>query len=119
GGATHRRHGQLPLQQVLLPSGSTSRAGDRSCQRPPLQAVALVVGLPLAALQRAVATCDLATGGYPLRSHHGQQAIAAWPLVAAPCGLAAAVRACGATATTGGHPLYGSLGGSRPPLQGC
>ncbi|RWV81397.1 hypothetical protein GW17_00057188, partial [Ensete ventricosum] len=70
-------------------------------------AVTLVTGLPLAALQRAVATCGLAAGGCRLRSCRGQQTLAAWPLVAAPYGLAAVVRAHGAAATTGGHPLQG------------
>ncbi|RWV99897.1 hypothetical protein GW17_00037173, partial [Ensete ventricosum] len=46
GGAACRRHGQPPLRQALLPSGSTSRAGD----------AALRGRLPLAAWLRALPT---------------------------------------------------------------
>ncbi|RWV93924.1 hypothetical protein GW17_00043584 [Ensete ventricosum] len=80
--------------------------------------------LPLVALQRAVATYSLAAGGCPLRSQCGQEALAAWPLAAAPCGLAAVVRACGAAATVGGALAGGlaaadhPLAAGRSPLQG-
>ncbi|RWW09267.1 hypothetical protein BHE74_00023485, partial [Ensete ventricosum] len=97
-----------PLRQALLPSGGTSRVGGRSCQRPTLQAADLAEGLPLAALQRAAATCSLATGGCPWRSSRGQQALVAWPLAAAPCELATTVHAREAAATTGGRPCKGA-----------
>ncbi|RRT45132.1 hypothetical protein B296_00050393, partial [Ensete ventricosum] len=49
----------------------------------------------------------------------GQQALAAWPLVVAPCGLAAAVHSCGTVATTGGWPpLAGGLAAAGCPLTG-
>ncbi|RZS26052.1 hypothetical protein BHM03_00059363, partial [Ensete ventricosum] len=73
-----------------------------------MPAAALAARLPLAALQRATATCALAAGDFPLRSRYGQQALTAWPLAAAPCGLAATVRARGATTTAGGRPLQGA-----------
>ncbi|RWW02368.1 hypothetical protein GW17_00034551 [Ensete ventricosum] len=56
-----------PSAPPSLSSCGTSRAGDRSCQRPFLQAAALAAGLPLEALQREAATCGLAAGGCPLR----------------------------------------------------
>ncbi|RWV89344.1 hypothetical protein GW17_00048508, partial [Ensete ventricosum] len=107
------------------PYGSAASRGRCPCWRPPLQAAALAAGLPLAALQRVVATYGLAAGGCPLRSRRGQQALAAWPLAAAPCRLAVAFRARGAAATAGGRLLQGAwlqsaapLAGGRPPLQG-
>ncbi|RRT66959.1 hypothetical protein B296_00006156 [Ensete ventricosum] len=55
--------------QVLLPSGGTSRADGAALhgccplqEWPPLQAVALATGLPLAASQRAVAPYGLVVG---------------------------------------------------------
>ncbi|RZS03142.1 hypothetical protein BHM03_00033284 [Ensete ventricosum] len=51
-----------PYGQAMPPCAGAAPAGDRSCQRPPLQAATLGAGLPFAALQWAAATCSLAAG---------------------------------------------------------
>ncbi|RWV88510.1 hypothetical protein GW17_00049396 [Ensete ventricosum] len=98
GDAARRRCGQPPLRQAPLPSCGTSQAGGVAsrgrypCWRSLLPPTDLAGGSPshgaaLAVLQRAVATYGLATGGCPLRSRRGQQALAAWPQPFVPPGL--------------------------------
>ncbi|RWV95664.1 hypothetical protein GW17_00041692 [Ensete ventricosum] len=58
-----------PVGRAALPCTGAAPTGGRSCQWPPLQAAALAAGLPLAALQRAAATCGLATGAAYARRH--------------------------------------------------
>ncbi|RWW01389.1 hypothetical protein GW17_00035576 [Ensete ventricosum] len=53
----------------------------------------------------------------PLRLHRRQQALTAWPLAAAPCGLAIVVRARGAAANADGCPLQEAWLQSAAPLQ--
>ncbi|RZR89026.1 hypothetical protein BHM03_00016693 [Ensete ventricosum] len=91
---------------MLLPSGGTSRAGGRSSQRPPLQAAALVAGLPLAALQWAAAPCGRVMGSRPLRLSHSRS----YPWVCCHYGWPPLARGLVAA----GRPFAGG----RPPLQG-
>ncbi|RWV79702.1 hypothetical protein GW17_00059119 [Ensete ventricosum] len=108
GGGTAR----CRREQALLPSGGSSRASGRSCQWPPLHVPTLAAGLPLAALQRAVATNGLVAGvcrgSRPLRLGRWRQPLAGWPQ---PFVLAGLLPLLVATPCRGpGH--------SRPPLQG-
>ncbi|RZS28821.1 hypothetical protein BHM03_00062471, partial [Ensete ventricosum] len=75
-----------PRERATSPYASAAPAGSRTCQRSPLQAIALAAGLPLAALQRATATCGLAAGAAPEGASHarGRSRL----LAAAPCRLA-------------------------------
>ncbi|RRT45727.1 hypothetical protein B296_00019482 [Ensete ventricosum] len=51
-----------PSGRAASPSVVAAPAGGRSCQLSPLQAVALAMGLPLAASQWTIAPCGLAAG---------------------------------------------------------
>ncbi|RWV84314.1 hypothetical protein GW17_00053978 [Ensete ventricosum] len=76
-----------PRGLATPPRAGAAPVGGRPCRRQPWPR-----GCPL---QWAAATCGLATGGCPLRSHRGQQALAGWPLAAAPCRLIVIVQARG------------------------
>ncbi|RWW13586.1 hypothetical protein GW17_00022684 [Ensete ventricosum] len=71
-----------PHELATPPRTGTAPARGRSCQRPPLQVVALAAMLPLAALQRAATTCGLAVGGCPLRAGRSRSC----PRGCCPCG---------------------------------
>ncbi|RWV78833.1 hypothetical protein GW17_00060128, partial [Ensete ventricosum] len=103
GGAAHRRRGQPPLRQALLPSGGTLRAGGHTsrgrcpCWRPLLPAATLAGDNP----GRGAAPCGLVAGSRHLRSGRGWLPLAVALRAAGPCGLA--------------FPCRGP-GRSRPPL---
>ncbi|RRT34609.1 hypothetical protein B296_00054905 [Ensete ventricosum] len=66
-----------------------------------LPAVALASGSP----SHGAAPCSLVAGSCHLRPGRGRLPLAVAMWAAGPCGLAAAVRSCGAAATTGDRPL--------------
>ncbi|RWV92622.1 hypothetical protein GW17_00044981 [Ensete ventricosum] len=103
---------------VPPPYAGAAPASGRPCQRSPLRAIALAAGLPLAALQRATATCGLAAGAAyarrcrPYRPRPSSRAIAP----AGGCPLRVCCPCKGALAVVG-RPLIGGLGYSQIRME--
>ncbi|RWW02566.1 hypothetical protein GW17_00034338 [Ensete ventricosum] len=98
-----------PRGRVAPPCAGAAPAGDRSCQRPPLQAAALAAGLPLAAWSRVLPT-PAGTASVGANHARGRSCL----LVATPCRLADPARGFWPWPSTR---LQGALAAVGCPLQ--